>query len=261
MRLAPALLTSLASLTTLARTARAEHEHGGHPEPDAASLAITATIGTLAAAYDSMFFAGDYQGVAGALGVSRRSFAMSAAISGYRLTRNGKLERGAGDLLVHAQLRLARRGDVSLGSALGVMLPTGDSGAGLGMGHPMIMPAVFATWTPDRASLTVSASYCRGVGDESVHARHGGVWPLVDPMNYQEVAFGVAASYALAQVLSAGVRITGAAPIGDGTSRLTGGVRVTWTEGRVETSFELAGGFVGDPYSVRGVLTTSLRFE
>jgi len=41
---------------------------------------------------------------------------------------------------------------------------------------------------------------------------------------------------------------------------VTGGARVTWGTGRVQTTAELQGGFVGDPFEVRGVLASLVRF-
>lgn len=252
--------TVLALLMASAGAAAADHDHD-HVQPRGTALGVTGSLGAIAGAYESTFFTGDYQGLAAAIGISERRFAVSAGIAGYRLTRNGKRERGAGDTTLHGRLLVLERGRLSAGVALGVMLPTGDEAAGLGMGHAMVMPGAFGAWTGGRTRLVISAGYGRGIGDESAHAEHGGAWPLVEPMSFEEVTFGAVASYALAEVLRAGLRVSGAAPLGDGATRLSGGVRASWVEGRVETSFELAAGLAGDPYTLRGTLATSLRFE
>jgi hypothetical protein len=74
------------------------------------------------------------------------------------------------------------------------------------------------------------------------------------------VTWTASGDIALARVLRAGARVSGAVPTGDGSTRVIGGVRVLWTEGRVDTAFEMQAGVAGDPFSVRGVFETALRF-
>jgi hypothetical protein len=129
------------------------------------------------------------------------------------------------------------------------------------MGHVMVMPVGWGSWSPGAIQLAATLGYHQGVGNESLHAEHGGAWPLVDPMSYQEVTFGASGTYALARALRAGLRMSGALPVGDGDARLVGGVRAVWIEGRVETTFEIQAGLVGDPFGLRGVLETGIRFQ
>lgn len=59
--------------------------------------------------------------------------------------------------------------------------------------------------------------------------------------------------------LRVGARLAAAVPVlTSGESRAIAGGRLSWTAGRLETSAELLVGLLNDPYSVRGVLTTSL---
>ena len=49
-------------------------------------------------------------------------------------------------------------------------------------------------------------------------------------------------------------------PIGDGSTRIVGGVRAAWTQGRVESGLEIQAGFAGDPFTLRGVAETTVSF-
>jgi hypothetical protein len=48
--------------------------------------------------------------------------------------------------------------------------------------------------------------------------------------------------------------------VAEGVERVIGALRVAWGEGRVDTAIEVQAGLAGDPFTVRGVLQTSLRF-
>jgi hypothetical protein len=247
-------------LLVLAGAAAAEHDHGAQEPHDHAGHSFAAALAICAAAYDSMLFSGDYQGLAASVRWSHGRFQSSASVSTYRLTKNGKTVRGRGDAMAHGQVTLVARGAAAAGLVVAVMIPTGDDLAGLGMGHAMAMPGTWASWSSESLTLSASLGYGHGFGDRSIHAEHG-PWPLVDPMNFSEVTFGGGAAYVLAMALRTGIRLTGAVPVGDGETRLIGGVRTVWTEGRVETAFEIQTGLVGDPFSVRGMLETAIRFE
>jgi hypothetical protein len=234
--------------------AAADHDHGAHAP--AARDSMFATAGVLAATYDQRLFDGDYQGVTGSFAYARGR--LSAGVDGavFRLQKNGRIVRGPGDTVLHAQL------DVwpDVGVVLAVMLPTGNADDGLGMGHLMLMPAVYARRSFGRVTVNVATGYGRGVGDESSHIEHGGVWPIVEPMNYQELTFNASVMVTLAAALRAGVRASMATAIGDGSDRQTAGVRAVWTTDRVETTFDISAGVVGDPYIFRGTLASAIRF-
>lgn len=87
------------------------------------------------------------------------------------------------------------------------------------------------------------------------------MWPLVDPMNAAELTATVGGMVALAPTLAVGVHGQAAEPIGDGDMRVIGGGRVTWTAGRVQTSFRVEHGFVGSPFGLRGVLQAAVGFQ
>lgn len=240
--------------------AMAEHQHGmvaGGAEEPGSSYA--AGISLVAATFDTMEYGGEYQGIVPAARWSRGRFAAAASFGMYRLEKNGLLRYGAGDAMVHGQATIARGHGLEGGVALAVSAPTGDRQEGLGMGHPMAMPAVYGRWRTPSGSVDASFGYGRAIGGESQHAGHG-AGPLVDPMNFQELTFTTSGELVLARQLRTGARLSGAVPVGEGATRVIGGVRVLWTEGRVDTAFEIQAGLAGDPFTVRGVVETALRF-
>jgi len=275
-----AAFAAFAALALAPRAAAAQHDHhGGHAHTPAGNLpppargrhgpeapeagprsSFAAALGVLIAGYDSMLFTGDYEGLVATGRWSRGRFAAAAGLTGYRLHKNGKTIAGLGDLMLHGHASLLRAGAVTAGAVAMVMVPTGDHEAGLGMGHVMVMPGAWVSWAPSRIALAASAGYSRGLGDEGIHAEHGS-WPLVDPMSFSELTLGASGTVTLARALRAGVRLDGAIPLGDGTARLTAGVRAVWTHGRFETTAELQGGLAGAPFDARGLLETAVRFD
>jgi hypothetical protein len=102
-----------------------------------------------------------------------------------------------------------------------------------------------------------------GVMTDTTH-QHG-PWPLVDPMNMSELTWSASSDLAIVhtrtRAITAGARLSGAVPVGEsGATRVVGGVRVAWTAGKVATGLEVQAALVGDPFTVRGVLQTSVSF-
>lgn len=241
-------------------TARAQHHHGGDPprDDDAAAHAFGVGVALIAASFDTELYAGDYQAVMPTARFAYRSIVVSAALPIYRLQENGLSLYGPGDAVVHAQGTFVRRASLTGGVALTVSLPTGAHVNGLGMGHTMLMPSVWAAFTRGDVTVGANVGYGAGVGDAE-HV-HGIMWPLVEPMNLHEITWATSADLKIAKALRAGVRVLGASPIGSGLTRVVGGARVAWTEGRVETGIELQAGIAGDPFVVRGVAETTVSF-
>jgi hypothetical protein len=142
-----------------------------------------------------------------------------------------------------------------------VSAPTGAELYGLGMGHTMVMPSAYAVWSHDRVTVTASAGYSRALGHMEPNHDHG-VWPLVEPMNMSELSWSVAADYAVAHGVHVAARTGGGHPVGNliGHERVVGALRVGWGTGRVDTAVEVQTGFVGDPYTIRGLVETALHF-
>jgi hypothetical protein len=240
-----------------------EHAAMGHctrARGTSATVGVAATARVLAATYRTPLFEGSYQGTELGANVTRGRFAAALSLAGYRLVRNGRASNGIGDLMLHLHAQAA----TGRGFAGGVMMmasaPTGDDTRGFGMGHVMLMPELWGTWRSRALSLSVAAGYGHALGGAQAHAEHGGggSWPLVGPMNAREVTFGGTASYALAPSLAIGLSATGATPIGDGRTRLVTGGRIMWTLGSTVTSAEIAGGVIGDPFGIRGVISTTV---
>lgn len=240
-------------------TAWADHQHGMLPGTGEGATTTSVGVSLIAAAFDTMSYGGDYQGIVPVVRMSHGRYAVAASIGMYRLQPNGRELYGPGDAVVHGQAGLYAKDRVTAGVAMAVSAPTGNDTTGFGMGHPMLMPAAYARWTDGRVGFDASLGYGRAIGGSESHHAHG-AWPLVEPMNLSEVTWTASSDLALARVLRAGARLSGAIPTGDGSARLIGGVRVLWTEGRVDTAFEMQAGVAGDPFSVRGVLETAVRF-
>ncbi|MDB4962418.1 MAG: uncharacterized protein JWP01_2417, partial [Myxococcales bacterium] len=190
-------------------------------------------------------------------------FAVSANIGFYRLTKNGAVYHGPGDAMVHGQATVLGHAARSAGVALAISAPTGSARDGLGMGHVMLMPALWGSWSVGDVTVAASGGYGRalgassGDGGEHVH----GSGPIVDPMNFSELTWSASGELAVAKALRLGARVGGAFALGEGgTDRTIGAVRALWSAGRVATSAELQVGLVGEPFNVRGIVETALRF-
>ena len=248
---------SLVLLVVLSRgDARAEHVHG--PAPVTATSTFGAGLSLVAARYDQMLYDGDYQGFAPVLRWSNARFAVSASMPFYRLVENGRTLYGPGDGVVAGQVTHQHAAWLG-GIVVAVSLPIGEQRNGLGMGHAMVMPAMFVAVAIDRVRLGATAGYGRALGNPGEEHDHG-QWPIVEPMNLAELTWGASGDVAIVRSVTAGARLLGAVPIGDGQARIVAAARTAWTTGPVETGFELQAGVHGDPFSFRGVLETTLRF-
>lgn len=249
--------------------ARAEHAHGGGGHhhchscemPEAAepvTSTFRAGLGLVAARYDTQIYGGDYQGVVPAASWMRGRLGASAAIGLYRLVENGARRYGVSDVVLSGQATLVEGPRGAFGVALPLSLPTGNHATGFGMGHVMVMPGVWASGQFSGLQLGGSLGYSRALGGAE-HHDHGS-WPLVDPMNQQELTWSASAYVPLGNVIRTGLRMSGGVPLGEGRERVTGGVRAIWTEGRVETGFEIQAGFAGDPFILRGLVESAVQF-
>jgi hypothetical protein len=243
------------TLLLSAGSARADHGHG--IEQGGAS-AFGAGVAVVAASFDTMFYAGNYQGVIPSLHWSNERFATGASVAMYRLEENGAEFYGFGDVVVHGQATLVRAHPIHAGVIAAVSAPVGDELRGMGMGHPMVMPALFGMWMHDRVVAVATAGYSRAIGGDTDHDH--GLWPLVEPMNLSELTWSAGGDYALARTLHAGARLSGGIPIGNGDNRVVGALRVAWASGRFATGAELQAGVAGDPFTLRGVVSTALTF-
>jgi hypothetical protein len=127
------------------------------------------------------------------------------------------------------------------------------------MGHVMVMPAVYGTAARGRIVGSASLGYSRALGGDMDHDH--GSWPLVEPMLMSEVSWSAGADVAWTPAMSTGLHVGGGIPAGaSGDTRVSGGARVAWHAGRVESAAEIQAGLAGDPFKVRGVVSTALSF-
>ncbi len=240
-----------------AASARADHAHGvDHGAGDGHAFAASVTM--LAASFDQMLYSGNYQGVVPALHWSGGRFTAGASAAWYRIEENGAEVYGFGDVVVHGQATLVGDHHARAGVVAAVSAPVGDDLHGLGMGHAMVMPAVFGAWTTERLALAATAGYSRAITDLGSHDH--GMWPIVEPMNMQELTWSAAGDVVIVPKVTGGARLSGGIPIGNGDTRVVGAVRVGWGAGRFTTTAEVQAGLAGDPFNLRGVLSTALSF-
>jgi len=240
------------------RSAFADHHMATTSESQPDSL-FAAAIALGAASYTTKFYGGDYESIVPTLSWSRDRYAVSASLGLYRLEENGLLLYGLGDLVVSGQVRALDVDTTHAGVALAVSAPTANETNGFGMGHPMAMPSVWASTLLGPAIVSASAGYSRALASLGDHVH--GMWPLVEPMNMSEITWGAGAEVAVVPDVRVSARVSGGVPIiAAGVDRVIAGVRVGWTTGRVSTAAEVQTGLVGDPFTIRGVLETALRF-
>jgi hypothetical protein len=129
------------------------------------------------------------------------------------------------------------------------------------MGHVMLMGHGWGAALLGRTTVRGLIGYGRALGGAAEHAHHGGgAWPLVDPMTVSELIGAAGIERSLTRTLSAGARTGLALPLEAGETRVTLTARVAWSRGRYRTAAELGAGLAGEPFDLRGVITTSARF-
>jgi hypothetical protein len=237
--------------------ARAEHDMATM-EPHDGSSELSVGVTLEAAEFETLLYVGSYQGVAPSLGWTRGALGASATIGLYHLTENGLSRYGMGDAMVAGHVVVVATDAVQAGGAVHVLWPTGSEPAGLGMGHVMVMPSAWGTWRAHPFTISASAGYGRALVARGGHDH--GPMPLVDPMNLQELTWTAGADLDVGRGVRLGGRTIGAIPIGTGVARVIGAGRVAWGTPRLSTAFELQLGIAGDPFTIRGVVDTALRF-
>jgi len=252
--MSPRLLLA-GALVLSAGSARADHSHAMTHGGEAA---FGAGVSMVAASFDTMIYSGNYQGVVAAASWANQRFAAAASVPLYRIEENGASYLGLGDIVVSGQVTVVGDHHAHAGVVAAVSAPTGDNVHGLGMGHPMVMPALFGSWMYERIALSATGGYSRAFGSTDGHDH--GMWPIVEPMNMVEVTWSTAGEVAITPHVQAGARFSGGIPIGNGDHRIIGALRVGWGSGRLATAAELQAGLVGDPFNLRGVVSTTWSF-
>jgi hypothetical protein len=220
-----------------------------------------------AAGYRNSRYEGDWQGMAPTLGFNHPKVALMALLPMYRLTRNGLVGYGLGDLALAIRVPVPRFavGPVSAGFGLAATLPTGKSSADLGMGHVMLMPEFWFTHERERVQWVGTFGFARALASAGESHHGGGPRPIVNPMNLSEIDASLSSFLRLHERVSLKVGVYGAMPVGSanvvGVTRIiaSGGVAVT-VRG-LELSAELQAPVIGAPFLARGVLQVGYRFE
>lgn len=246
------------ALASTAGVARAEHDMAAMESHGDSELSIG--LSAEAAGIDTAFYVGSYQGVTPELAWMHGRFGASATITLYHLVENGRSLYGPGDTMLAGHATLLAADAVHGGLALHVMAPTGSELDGLGMGHVMVMPSAWVSWRAAPLTLAASGGYGRAMVSLGGEHHDHGPMPLVDPMNLQELTWSASADVDLGHGLQIGGRTLGAAPLGTGATRVIAGGRVAWGTPRFSTGLEAQVGLAGDPFTVRGVVDTALRF-
>jgi len=236
--------------------AHADHDMAAMSDHDSD---LSLGVSVEAAAFDTAFYVGSYQGIMPVVEAAHGRLGASVTMPLYHLTENGLGRYGIGDAALGAMATVVDRDTLHAGAALHLMLPTGSELDNFGMGHVMAMPSAWASWRGAALRLAASAGYARALTGLGGAHNHGPA-PLVDPMNMQELTWSVAADIDVGHGVQLGGRARGAVPIGTGQTRAIAGGRVAWGTARITTGVELQVGLVGDPFTIRGVLDTALRF-
>ena len=255
-----ALVGSFAPQVSSLAFADHDHQMTTMSENHQASSEVSVGVSVEAAAFDTLYYVGTYQGLRPSLGWAQGRFGASATLGLYHLLENGRGIYGLGDAMLGGHAMLLGTETLRTGVALHLMFPTGSEFDGLGMGHMMAMPSAWATWRSDPLTLMASAGYGRAVTALGGGHHDHGPSPLVDPMNLQELTWSAGADLEVGHGVRVGGRALGGIPIGAGRARVIGGGRVAWGTPRISTAFELQLGFAGDPFTLRGVVETSLHF-
>jgi hypothetical protein len=245
---------------------------------------LRAELRAFVAGFDQDGMRGNYQGGAVALAFVHRYIALDAALPYYHLAHMVADEHGVGDVLagVHVPvLRLAAE-RLSLGPELLATLPSGDSAKGLGMGHVMLMPGVFARLQLSRFTVVAQLAYgvalahghhhaAAATDPHAAHHHHDaatmsthdeGPMPIVNPMNRSELEHALSAAFQWTDWLALTARIAGAVPIHDdaGEARETVAFGPRFTLGRFDIGAEQELPLVGDPFRYRTLLRFGAQF-
>jgi len=228
----------------------------------ASRFALTAGVSLVAAAFSTMYYpSGSYEGAIPSVEGSYGRVSAGVALPLYHLDANGLGGNGLGDAMIHGAATLVTSEHASFGAMAMVSVPTGDTSERFGMGAVMLMPSLWGMTTIGHVTVSASAGYSAAIGGRSDVDMHG-MMALVDPMNMSEITWSGGAEYAIGAGVRAGARLTGGIPIADpgGVERVIAGGHVAWGRKQLQTSAEIQAGLAGDPFSIRAVISTALRF-
>lgn len=234
------------------------------PAAETGASALVAAVRSQIASFDTVRYEGHYESVAPSLRLHAPVLDGAIVLPAYRIVRNGSASRGFGDLVLEASAPVLRGKEPAdaLGLELTTTLPTGDSEHDLGMGHAMLMPALWGSARLRRFSLSGRVGYARALASAGAHHHHAGAFPLVDPMNASELESALAATFEPAHPFALRSGIYGAAPIAtqNGAARAAAFVSFGVEGTRMGAAVELHLPLVGDAFSAKLQLESTYRF-
>jgi hypothetical protein len=258
------VLTLCLSFGPLAESAAAQSCHTPSLR-DSAGASWRASATALFATYANASYTGEYQGVQAKLGFLHPRLSIDVALPYYRLVRNGLTEHGVGDVATDVRAVAFRSADhnFSVGPELALTLPSGDAQRDLGMGQVMLMPGAWLKLQRDKLILIVQAAYGRSASSLSMSGhKHEAVFPIVNPMNMQELEHAISVGYALHERVELEGRVLGAVPIASpmGTARelLAGGVQIS--AGIIDVGVEVQVPVVGAIFHAKTLLSVAAQW-
>jgi len=197
---------------------------------------------------------GHYEGVTLAGGWRWQRAAVRVALPSYRIDNGFWTETGLGDASVDAQATLLRGAAIEGGVGLGLALPTGDRESGLGMGHAMIVPALWTRARAGRVGIDASVFVGHMLGDDP-HFHHQRA-VSVNPMSPVEAGASLEIAADLTRAWTPNVSAAIGVPLDDsGTARAIVGAGLRWNVARRwHVDGEILAPVVGDPFTVRATI-------
>jgi hypothetical protein len=261
--------TSLLMVAVLyAPAVRADHCQPPGPLPRGAH-GFRVALALEAAAYEYDATQGDYQGATLSASYAHDALKAELTLPAYRLTRDDSTFYGAGDATGELRVRLVQAlGEaLSAGAGITAMAPTGSASRDLGMGHFMLMPAVWGLFEHEAAFIQVQLAYARALSDEDdEHAGHthdSARWrPIVRPMNTSELVASASAGYAVHPRwrVQGGVYTAVAVDTPDGQGRTVASLGVDFIPSAFDVSLEAQMPLAGDPFTIKVVAGAGVRF-
>lgn len=221
------------------------------------------SVSTLFARYAAQGVEGSYVGALVSASYLHPWVIATVTLPYYRLTRDGEVSRGLGDVATNLRVPLFRSSEdrIAVGAEFAMTFPSGDADHGLGMGHYMLMPGAWARLELDKLMLLAQAAYGRRVGGMSppAHAHHHvmGPLPIVNPMNTSEIEHALSLAYAVHPKLNLQAREWGASPVATdgGVTREMVGFGAAAVLGNYDIGAEAQLPLAGSPFRYRTVLT------
>ncbi len=255
----------LVAAALYAPAARADHCQPQGPLPPG-DIGLRLGTAVEAAAYDYGGSQGNYQGLALSASYTRDAFRAELIAPSYRLQRDDETFYGLGDVTGELRVRLLDVGDGALrvGPGLTAIAPTGSASRDLGMGHVMLMPAVWGLFEHSGAFVQVQIAYARALAEDgSGHAHHAPrMRPIVRPMNASELVASASGGYAVHELLRVQGGVYTAAPVdtSNGEGRTVASLGVDFIPSAFDASVELQAPLAGDPFTFKVVAGAGVRF-